>query len=278
MLRPVYTTQCVKAAFHLRYTWTGWPTAGTSFPAEPGRDLFTQLDHAWQTDDLRRIAMTWSPDRIQLTFSATPQISPTLFASRVKGRLQHAMRAAGAPVNFSRKVGFRAIGENHTAEVESYIENQVKKEKFVDSRFAGFLKRFTTADEQVDLTKPFASNSGRYWYNLHVVLVAGARHRTTAEEQFIKLDRSIAATAHKHGYAMSIRSLMPDHVHIALRGNIEESPEEIALALMNNTAFAMGQNAIWQNGYYVGSFSEYDVNAVRSRDSSSLPDKPARGR
>ena len=77
---------------------------------------------------------------------------------------------------------------------------------------------------------------------------------------------------------MSIRSLMPDHVHIALRGNIEESPEEIALALMNNTAFAMGQNAIWQNGYYVGSFGEYDVNAVRKQDSSSLPDKPARGR
>jgi len=38
---------------------------------------------------------------------------------------------------------------------------------------------------------------------------------------------------------------MPDHLHIALRGNIAQSPAEIALALMNNTAFAMGQNAIW---------------------------------
>ncbi len=60
MLIPIYTTQCIKAAFHLRYTWTGWPTAGTSFPAEPGHQLFTQLDHAWQSDNIRRIAMNWS--------------------------------------------------------------------------------------------------------------------------------------------------------------------------------------------------------------------------
>jgi REP element-mobilizing transposase RayT len=58
---------------------------------------------------------------------------------------------------------------------------------------------------------------------------------------------------------------MPDHVHMALRGNINESPEEIALAIMNNTAYAMGQNSIWQRGFYVGTFSEYDVRALRGR-------------
>jgi RNA polymerase sigma factor (sigma-70 family) len=34
---------------------------------------------------------------------------------------------------------------------------------------------------------------------------------------------------------------------------------------MNNLAYAMGQKAIWQNGYYVGTFSEYNMNAVRPR-------------
>ena len=59
---------------------------------------------------------------------------------------------------------------------------------------------------------------------------------------------------------------MPDHVHMVLRGNIAKSPEDIALAMMNNTAFAVGQNAIWQHGFYAGTFfSEYDVRASRAR-------------
>ena len=59
---------------------------------------------------------------------------------------------------------------------------------------------------------------------------------------------------------------MPDHLHVALRGNVAESPAEISLAFMNNTAFVMGQNAIWQQGFYGGTFSEYDVRALRGRE------------
>ena len=58
---------------------------------------------------------------------------------------------------------------------------------------------------------------------------------------------------------------MPDHLHLALRGNIEDSPNEIALAFMNNLAYAMGQNAIWQFGYFVAGFGDYDMGAVRLR-------------
>ncbi len=50
---------------------------------------------------------------------------------------------------------------------------------------------------------------------------------------------------------------------MALRGNIEHSPQDIALAFLNNLAYAMGQNAIWQSGYYAGTFGEYDMGAVR---------------
>jgi hypothetical protein len=50
---------------------------------------------------------------------------------------------------------------------------------------------------------------------------------------------------------------------LALRGNVEETPEAIALALMNNLAYALGQRPVWRCGYYVGTFGEYDMNAVR---------------
>ena len=59
---------------------------------------------------------------------------------------------------------------------------------------------------------------------------------------------------------------MPDHLHVALRGNVAESPAAIALAFMNNKAFAIGQNAIWQYRFYAGTFSEYDVRALRGKE------------
>lgn len=210
--------------------------------------------------------MQWNANEIQLAFSTIPIVAPTLFVARVKGRLQHALRLAGAPVKFSRKVAFRSVGENHTSEVENYIAKKVDKEQFVDPRFAAMLKRFTVVDESVALKQPSESNSGRYWYNLHVVLVVSDRARFRNEADFAKLDRTLVATATKHQYQLAVRAWMPDHLHVALRGNIAESPAEIALAFMNNTAFVMGQNAIWQHGFYVGTFSEYDVRALRGRE------------
>ncbi len=151
MPTPIYSSQDIQPAFHLRYTWTGWPTEGTNFPSHPGEPFFQELDKAWETDNLNRISTQWSANEIQLAFSTTPAVPPTLFVARVKGRLQHALRLAGTPVKFSRKVSFRSIGDNHTDDVESYIAQQVDKEQFVDPRFTAMLKRFTVIDESVAL-------------------------------------------------------------------------------------------------------------------------------
>ena len=212
---------------------------------------------------MRRLEMSWSAELIQITFSVKPQVSPVFFTSRVKGRLQHALRKSDHPAAFSRKVGFRGIGDNHTAEVEAYIKRQVGREAFVDPRFAGFLEQFSVTDPHVSLDQPTETNSGRYWYNLHLVLVVEHRNHFNDEGSLRTISRSCSAIARKKGYAISTRSVMPDHLHLALRGNIEQSPEEIALAMMNNLAYAFGQNAIWQSGYYAGTFGDYDMNAVR---------------
>jgi REP element-mobilizing transposase RayT len=71
------------------------------------------------------------------------------------------------------------------------------------------------------------------------------------------------AIAAKKGYAISELSVMPDHLPAALRGNIEQSPAEIARSFQNNLAYLLGQVRWWSDGYYVGTFSEYDMRAVR---------------
>lgn len=265
MPTAIYSPENVSPAYHLRYGWTGWPTVGTQFPPRPDDSFFTSLDHAWQTDGFRRVATNWQHDKIQFTFSVTPTVSPIHLTGRVKGRLQHAFRNAGLSVKFSRKVGFRALGDNRSSDVARYIQNQVPKERFVDAKFQAVLESLTRVGSPEAFRVPLASASGRYWFNLHLVLVVAQRGRIDSLDCLRRLDRSIDASAAKHNYDVIARSWLLEHVHLGLRGNIAESPEEIGLAIMNNAAYAVGQNAIWQFGYYVGSFSEYDEWATRDR-------------
>ena len=101
-----------------------------------------------------------------------------------------------------------------------------------------------------------------YWYDLHLVLVVADRFRITAPEQLGRIRDAALAVAVEGGHRIAALSVMPDHVHMALRGNIERSPEEIALAFQNGLARAAGCR-VWQDGFYVGTFSEYDLNVIR---------------
>ncbi len=261
--KPLYSADILSApAYHLRFTWTGWPSE-CEFPPEPGNDFFSALDGLWENDGIRRLEMNWSPNQIQFTCSVKPTVSPILFVARIKGRLQHTLRQCNSRTAFSRKVAFRTIGDNRREQVEGYIANQVRQEHFVDSRFADIMEEFTMRDPTVRLQDPTETLSGRYWYNLHLVLVTEARIRFTDRSSLEKISRQCKAIADRKQHLLAIRSVMPDHIHLALRGNIEHSPQEIALAMMNNLAFAFGQQAIWRPGYYAGSFSEYDMDAVR---------------
>ena len=184
------------------------------------------------------------------------------FCMRVKGRLQHALRKTGVPVKFSRKVAFRSLGENTDDVVSNYIRGQVGKEDFADQRLREIMQPFTVMGEDVRLADPAESNSGRYWYNLHLVLVVANRFRIINPERLSQLRDTAFDIASEGGYRIAALSVMPDHVHMALRGNIARSPEEIALVFQNGLARTAGCR-VWQDGYYAGTFSEYDLDVIR---------------
>lgn len=261
--QPLYDPTSARAAFDLRYTWTGWPSRREFEHVRP--ESLNELKQVWEQDGLRLLESTWTLDAVKLTFSTTQYVSPVLVAGRAKGRLDHAMRTTGFPISFSRKVAVRSVGENTRQNVEQYIARQVSKERFVDPRFEARMEEFTVHNPDVDLSQPAASARGRYWYNLHLVLVVVERGCITDYEVLALLrDRSIAISA-KKGYLWSGLSVMPDHLHIALRGPIDDSPAEIAGSLQNNLAYAVGQNRIWEDSYYVGTFGEYNMEAIRRR-------------
>jgi REP element-mobilizing transposase RayT len=199
-----------------------------------------------------------------MTFSVRPDVAPAVFVARVKGRLQHALRQAGVHVKLSRKVAMMTIGENHRVDMEEYIRSHAHKEAHGDPALAERFRPFTVGDPSVDLSAPSETTSGRYWYNLHLVIVSAERWRNGSPSWLGRIrDQSLRIAARK-GHSLSQLSVVPDHVHMSLRGNIEHSPEQIALAFQNNLAYAVGQVRVWQDSYYAGTCGEYDMNAVRT--------------
>jgi REP element-mobilizing transposase RayT len=262
-VQPIYTANNLAGvAYCLRYTWSGWPSSGALPPDLPD-DLQTQLADSWETDGLRRLEYKWAPETVQFTFSTKPSVAPVLLASRAKGRLQHALRLNGTPAAFSRKLSVRSIGQGTREQVEEYIQKQASKEPLADPRFREMLHSLAVNDDAVSLSQPIESESGRYWYCLHLVLVVQARYRFGRRCDLQKLRDGALAVARKKGYAISSLSVMPDHIHVSLRGDIHHSPEDIALSFLNNLAYVMGQNPVWEFGYYAGTFGEYRMDAVR---------------
>ncbi len=261
--QPLYEPGAVTPCYKLRYGWTGWPTVGTRFP-DKMESLLAVPSADWERDHLRLLECSFSPERVLMTFSVTPQVTPVFFVARVKGRLQHALRQAEAPIKFSRKVAMVSIGENHREDVEQYIQQHGQKEAHGDPALEERLRPFTIVNSAVDLSLPSETASGRYWYNLHLVLVNAQRWCNASPQWLGKIRDQSFRIAEKKGYGISRCSAVPDHVHVSVRGNIEQSPEQIALAFQNNLAYTLGQVRVWQPTYYVGTFGEYDMNAVRS--------------
>jgi REP element-mobilizing transposase RayT len=150
--------------------------------------------------------------------------------------------------------------------VEAYIRNQVANEELADERFRELLTSFTVVDPQVDLSVPTETNSGRYWYNLHIVLVVSDRYRIGEATTLARIRDTVLRICATKGYAASRTAVLPDHLHLAVRGAVEETPETMALAFLNNLAYILGQRPWWQAGYYAGTFGEYGMAAVRQKD------------
>ena len=147
---------------NLFYSWDGWPSQGV-FPPEPTASFFDSLNAAWRQDGFVLRAKVWAPDQIQLTFEVEPKFSPVFFAGRVKGRLQHALRKAGIPCEFSRKVAMRALGDNRSGVVEGYLRQQTARAELVDERYrATPIIIVTSLEKEEDKRRGVAAGADAY--------------------------------------------------------------------------------------------------------------------
>ena len=92
-----------------------------------------------------------------------------------------------------------------------------------------------------------------------------AEQRYDLKGTVVSVDKSHAnlTVNHEEIKGFMAAMTMPDHLHLALRGNIEQSPLEIAAAYQNNLAYLLRQGRIWSRSFYVGTFGEYTTHALR---------------
>ncbi|MCF6175354.1 MAG: transposase [Victivallaceae bacterium] len=262
-LTPLYTLENTTCVHALHYSWAGWRSQGVPLPTSIGQAV-EQCSSLWQQDGFQLGKQSIKADMVQCLFAVAPEIAPVKFTQRVKGRLDHQLRQQGDAIKFSRKVGFRCLGENIRETVNNYVHKQVCKSDYIDSRYKQFLSQFTVADDSNDLAIPVAKSHGRYWYNIHLVIVVADRNfPIKAEDKLEQIRAYIPRIAQKKGCEIAHFSILPDHIHIALKGNPELSPYEIGLSFMNNLSYVLGFNWTWSNEFYVGTFSEYALSKLR---------------
>jgi hypothetical protein len=105
-------------------------------------------------------------------------------------------------------------------------------------------------------------------------LVVSARYRIGEAATLAKLRDTTLRICVKKAFAASTSAVLPHHLHLDVRGAVAHSPEEIALAFLNNLAHVQDQQRWWEAEYYAGTFGEYGMAAVRPKGAevSSSPD------
>ena len=259
MPEPLYTSCNCTPAYELRWSLALFATVDLS-----ATDAWlNDLKAAVETDGVRilecRVAQ---PPVLHFLLSTKPTIAPPQIVKSVKGRLQHLVRRVHSTA-FRRNFSLASIGDVRHDVIETYVANQLGHHRMADERVQADLRQFQLSFPEVDLTEPVFSSHGRYVYNLHLVLVHDSRWCEVHLDRITKTRDMGLGVAKKKQHRLSRAAIIPDHVHLAMGCSLNESPEAFALAYLNNLAYAQGMKPVFRYSYYVGTFGEYDMDAVR---------------
>ncbi len=255
---PIYRPENVAPAFQLNWGLTLFWRATRI----PDSAWLAELQKTTEPDGVRVIKhRTLADNESQFFLSTKPHVPPSEILRSVKGRLQYAIRDRD-PKAFQRNYCLRSIGAATRSVVEAYVADQLGHHRMADPRVQEQLAAFQRTYPEVDLSKPSFTSHGKYWYNLHVAIVNVERWMEVRHSVLSRLCDMIERAAARHGDRLSCLAVLPDHIHLTMGCEIGRSPEAVALSYLNNCAYSCGMRPMFQYGYYVGTFGEYDRGAV----------------
>ena len=257
-MEPLYTAVSVQPAYQLR-----WSLAIFSKQELPPTDVWLDdLKSAVARDEVKILEVHARPPQVwQFYVSTTPAVAPPAIVRSIKGRLQHRLRGTN-PDCFRRNFQLSAVGDARREVVESYVAAQLGHHRMADPQVDAAFERFQFTFPDVDLGNRQHSSHGVYIYNLHVVLVNEGRWSEVRESELAKTGNMVKRVADRKKHRLSRLSLLADHIHFTAAIPPDQSPTDVALAYMNNVAYAHGMKAVFRPSFYVGTIGEYDTGAI----------------
>ena len=164
---------------------------------------------------------------------------------------------------FQRNYSLRSIGSANRETIDNYVRTQLEHHPCADARVTERLMDFQIFNPDVDLSQSSSTSHATYWFNLHLVIVNDGRFREIRSDRLKSLHDMILKVASCKGHLLSRAAILRDHLHLTMRCAIDESPQQVALAYLNNLAYSQGMTAIFRCGYFVGTFGEYDLGAIQ---------------
>jgi REP element-mobilizing transposase RayT len=259
MPEAIYTPVNCKAAYKLNWSLAVFWT--TSPP--PAAGWLDALGDAVEPDGVRLLEHRLAKGNVsQFLLSTRPATAPAEIARSIKGRLQYLVRAA-LPKPFRRNYGLRSVGDAGAKVVEGYVRRQTAHHPMADPRVQRQFDKLHI-DGGADLTMPRVGGHAQFVYNLHLVLVHRDRDKEVRAVLLEPRRERVLAIAAKKDHHVGRGQLLADHLHLTVGCALTTSPQQVALGYMNNLAYAEGMKPLFEFSYYVGTFGEYDLDAVRS--------------
>lgn len=241
-----------------------------------------RLDHPTletiaQRYGIRVLEATTSSSEVILMASLKPDESVSSCASKLKGQsskwLREAMALGPGPRLWSRSYFAAGIGKNTKQAVEAYLAKQPERHGYSERPHPPvFVKQYPLTDADDMRLQP---KHGRTDIQLHVSLSTLQRASVFAARSGEALAAFWKARERDGKFALLKISIVPDHLHLALKIHPTVAPSGLVLDLMNSAQeflfenhrdaiLATGLPQIWYPGAYIGTYGE--VTRVRVRD------------
>jgi REP element-mobilizing transposase RayT len=231
-MQPIYTADNTNAAYQLN-----WSLSLFGLQTLPIIDQWlTDLRTATEPDGVRVLSAELRSENVAQFFVSTrPETSPSDVVRSVKGRLQYLLRNE-LPKAFRRNYHIQSVGEAKSEVLDRYVARQTEKHPMADPRVQSRLERLQFHDESVDLGIPQIGTYGQYLNSLQIVLENAHGWHEVREELLSGVRDIIITAAKKKCWRLSRIGLLSNHLHMLLGAAVTESPQSVALSLMNNIA------------------------------------------
>ena len=160
-----------------------------------------------------------------------------------------------------------------TDTIQKYVATQLDRSGLADPRYINQLDSLKYTNELICLKNPQIVTHGRYWINMHLVLVVAGRYRLRGQALLKGVRESLIGWGNDQLNPLrkieergvpGIRSfsIMPDHLHLVIRAPIDQSPHTILENLWQRLNSRAGF-FLYSDEVYAGTFSEYSIGAIR---------------